>query len=72
MERRVEACERRHPGQGRADCIQRRQRLGLVQRRELAQLAQRRLDLAVDPHRLAEALAAVDDAVTDGIGLAQP
>ena len=43
-----------------------------MQRRELAQLTQLRLHVTLDPHDLAEALAAVHDPMTDRVGLGQP
>src|SRR5436305_1779413 len=51
--------------------VERREGLGLVKRREVAELAQRRADLGIDADRLTEALAAVDDAMADGLGAAQ-
>ena len=72
VKRRVEAGDGRHAGKRVAHRAQRRQRLRLVQGREIDELAQRVLDRAVDPHRLPEALAAVDDPVPDRVGLAQP
>jgi hypothetical protein len=71
VKRRVEACDRGDVRQCAADRIQRGERLGLVQRRELDELAERRLRLAVDQRRLAEALAAVHDPVPDGVGVCQ-
>jgi hypothetical protein len=43
-----------------------------VERGELDQVAQRGLDPGVDPHGGPEALAAVDDPVSDEIGIAEP
>jgi hypothetical protein len=55
----------------RRDGVQRRQRLRLMQRGEVGELAQRRLDLGVDPTCRDEALAAVHDPVPDRIGVVQ-
>ena len=43
-----------------------------MERRQVHKLAQCRLDLGIDPHRLAEPLAAVDDPVPDRIGVGEP
>ncbi len=69
MKRGVKASERWYPRQRLADRIQGRERLGLMQRRELAQLPQVPLDIAVDPYRLSVALAAMDYAVPNNVGL---
>ncbi len=42
-----------------------------MQRREVGELAHRRLDPGVDHHRLAEALTAVDDPMTHDVGVAE-
>jgi hypothetical protein len=55
----------------RRDGIERGQALGLVQGRQLDELAQGALRVGIDPHRLAEALAPVHDAVADRVRLAQ-
>jgi hypothetical protein len=67
VERGVEAGHRRYVGERATDRVQRRQRLRLVKRSEGDQVAQRLGDFFVDRHRLAEALAAVDDPVPDGV-----
>ncbi len=67
----VEARDGRQLGQLRAHRVERGDRLRLVQRREVAELAQRRLDVRVDPHGRGEALAAVDDAMADGVRVGQ-
>ena len=43
-----------------------------MQRRELGQRSELAFDLGVDPHRRAKPLAAVDDPVADGVGVAEP
>ena len=43
-----------------------------MQRRQLDEIAQAVLDGGVDQHRLPEPLAAVDDPVADGVGIAEP
>ena len=53
--------------QGRAHRVERRQRLGLVERRQVGELAQPGDDAVVDDHRRAEGRAAVDDAVPDRV-----
>ena len=68
MERRVEAgdlgdARQRAPHRG-----ERREGFRLVERRELGEVAKRGLDGLVDHHRLTEALAAVDDAVSRHVG----
>ena len=72
MKRRVEAGDRGHARQGGRNRVQGRQRLRLVQRRQLGQRSQLALHLPVDQHRLAKPLATVDDAVPDGVGVAEP
>lgn len=67
----VEARDRGQLWQRFRDGVERREGLGLVKRREIDQLSHRRLDVRVDPHSLAEALASMDDAVADGVGFAQ-
>ena len=67
VKRRVEAGDRGHVGQGAADGGDAGQRRGLVQRCELGELAQRGHDVVVDEHGVAEARAAVHDAVADGV-----
>ena len=71
VKRGVEAGDRGHVGQGTAHGGDAGQRGGLVQRGEVAELAQRRHDVVVDEHGLAEARAAVHDAVADGVGRGQ-
>jgi len=51
--------------------VQHRQRLRLVKRRKVGEFPQCRIDLGVDPYRPAEALAAVDDSVPDGVACAE-
>jgi hypothetical protein len=67
---RIEAGKGRHIGQRGADGVQRRQGLRLMQRRELGQLLQLLLDVALDSHRRTEALAAVDDPMPHRVGFA--
>src|SRR5262245_23121828 len=67
MEGGVEAGHCGHIWQRLRYSVQCRQRLGLMERRQIGELSQRLDDCLVDPHRLTEALAAVDDAVADGI-----
>ena len=71
MESRVKASDRRQLRQRRRDGIERGERLGLMKRSEVAQLAHPRLRIGVDPHRLAEALTSVNDAVPNSIRFAQ-
>ena len=67
----VEAGDGRQLGQPLGDGVERGQRLGLVKRREIDELAQLPLNVRVDPHRLAQARAAMHDAVADRVGLAE-
>jgi hypothetical protein len=43
-----------------------------MQRREVRKVTQRRLDIRGDLHCVAEALPSMDDAMPDGISVAQP
>ena len=72
MEGGVEARDRRQLGQPLADRVSAASDLRLVQRGEVDERAQLALDVGVDPHRLAEALAAVDDPMPDRVGVAEP
>src|SRR5438067_9075212 len=67
MEGGVEAGDRRLVRECLRDGRERRQRLRLMQRREIGQLIERARDVLVDLNRPAEALAAVDDPVPDRI-----
>jgi hypothetical protein len=71
VERGVKAGDARHAGESETDGIERGERTRLVKRRQLAQLAQLRFDAAIDADRRAEALPAVNDPVTDGVGSRQ-
>ena len=55
------------PGSARRDDVERGERAGLVQRREVGERLELGEHAVVDPHRVAEALAAVDHAVPDGV-----
>ena len=67
VKRRVEARDRGHAGQGAADGGDAGQGGGLVQGCELGELAQRGDHVVVDERRVAEARAAVHDAVAHGV-----
>jgi len=67
----VEAGHGRHPGKSLRDGVERREGRGLVQRRQVGELPERGLDLAIDPGGDEEAPAAVDDAMPDRLGLPQ-
>ena len=67
VERRVEARDVRHVGQQPPGRLQTTQRLRLVQRRQVDQLAQPPLDVSVDHHGLDEVRPAMHDAVPDGV-----
>ena len=71
MEGGVEARDRGQLRELRRHRVQRRQRLRLVKRGELGQRPQLALDLGVDDHRLAEPLAAVNDAVANRVSIAE-
>ena len=60
----------RHARQALAHRIQRRERLRLVQRREIGQLLERLADVAVDHHRVVELRPAVHHPMADGVELA--
>ena len=64
----VKAGDRRRVRESFPDRAKRRQRLGLVQRRQLGQLLKRIADLVIDADRTGEPLAAVHDPVRDRVG----
>ena len=64
----VEARDLRHVRQRSSDRVERGQRLGLMKRRERRQLAELGLDVLVDDHRIAKALASVNDPVPGDVG----
>ncbi len=67
MERGVEAGHGRQVGQDGADRLEGGERLGLVERREVGEVAQPGDDVRVEPDGAGEARAAVDDPVADGV-----
>ena len=71
VKRGVEAGDRRKRGKNGRDGVEGHERLGLVKRRELAQLSKSVLDVWVDLHCRAEAFAAVHYAVADRLCLAK-
>jgi hypothetical protein len=65
----VEARDVRYRGQQAASRLQAAQRLRLVQRRQVDQLAQSPLDVSIDHHGFDEVRTAMHDAVPDGVHL---
>jgi hypothetical protein len=68
MKRGIEAGNRGGVRQRRRDRIERGDRFGLVQRREVDQAAQCGLDVSVDQHGVVKPLTAVHDPVSDHVG----
>ena len=71
MKRCVEAGDRRQTRKQRADRVARGERLRLVKGRQVGQLIEGCLDARVDHHRRAKPVAAMHDAMTDRLGLAE-
>ena len=71
MEGRVEAGHRGQVPEQVADRPDRRQRLGLVQRREVRQLRKSRDDVLIERHGPEKALSPVHHPMRDHVGLAQ-
>ncbi len=72
MERRVEDRDVRNAVERAPRLADRGERRRVVQRRDRRELPDRGLDLVVDLDRCPEPLAAVDDAVADGVGVDPP
>ena len=71
VERGVEAGGGGRLGQPQGEGVDRRERARLVQRRQLGELEQARAHVVVDPGRRPQRVAAVHDAVRDGVGRRQ-